>query len=177
MVHERSSLRLVPEPVPGPLTPYTRRTLGAVELVPGRVTAAVLTLAGTVLQRAEASYDAASAVPADIDAALARAAQVFAGHAPAGVGVAAAGLVDPGAGLIIEVNDVPALHGYPVTDRLRELIGVPVQVEHRARLQVLGDRLVRCRARPTHVRFGLDRGGARCGHPVRGRGAGPAGWP
>ncbi|MFJ4918407.1 ROK family protein [Streptomyces sp. NPDC088725] len=141
MVPERSPLRLVPDPVPEPTAaPRAPRTLGAVELVPGRVRAAVLTMSGTVLDRAEAAYDAAGATPADIDTALARAAAVFAGHAPVGIGVAAAGLVDPAAGLITEVNDVPALHGYPVTERLYALTGVPVRVEHRARLQVLGDR-------------------------------------
>jgi predicted NBD/HSP70 family sugar kinase len=140
MVHERSPLRLVPEPEARPLAARAPRTLGAVELVPGRARAAVLTMSGAVLARAEASYDAATATPADIDAALALAARVFAGHEPQGIGVAAAGLVDPEAGLITEVNDVPALHGYPVTERLRALTGVPVRVEHRARLQVLGDR-------------------------------------
>ncbi len=42
--------------------------------------------------------------------------------------------------MILEVNDVPALHGYPVTERLAALTGTGVRVEHRARLQVLGDR-------------------------------------
>lgn len=140
MVHEGSPLRLVPEPAPGPVAPRPPRTLGAVELVPGRVRAAVLTMSGTVLRRAEASYDAGTALPADIDTALALAAEVFAGYDPVGVGVAAAGIVDPAAGLINEVNDVPALHGYPVTARLAALTGAPVRVEHRARLQVLGDR-------------------------------------
>lgn len=140
MVHERFPLRLVPDPSPAPVAPRPRRMLGGVELVPGRIRAAVLSMSGTVVRRAEASYDATTARPADIDAALARAAGVFEGHDLVGVGVAAAGLVDPGAGLIDEVNDVPALHGYPVTARLGALTGVPVRVEHRARLQVLGDR-------------------------------------
>ncbi|MFJ8010404.1 ROK family protein [Streptomyces fagopyri] len=140
MVHERFALRLVPEPAPGPVAPRSPRMLGGVELVPGRVRAAVVSMSGAVVRRAEASYDAATARPADIDAALARAAGVFDGHDLVGVGVAAAGLVDPGAGLINEVNDVPALRGYPVTARLGALTGVSVRVEHRARLQVLGDR-------------------------------------
>ncbi|MFI6345491.1 ROK family protein [Streptomyces sp. NPDC050560] len=141
MAHRSSPLRLVRDPVPGPApAPHATRTLGAVELVPGRVRAAVLSVSGRVVERAEASYDPAAPGAADVDAALARAALVFAGHEPAGVGVAAAGLVDPAAGLIIEVNDVPALHGYPVTARLAALTGAPVRVEHRARLQVLGDR-------------------------------------
>ncbi|EOY52489.1 hypothetical protein SLI_7790 [Streptomyces lividans 1326] len=108
--------------------------------MPGRVTAAVLSMGGRVLDRSEVSYDAATATPADIDGALAGVAGVFAAHEVQGIGVAAAGLVDPGAGLILEVNDVPALHGFPVTERLGALTGVGVRVEHRARLQVLGDR-------------------------------------
>ncbi|MDX3399158.1 ROK family protein [Streptomyces violaceoruber] len=133
-------MRLVPEAARQPAAPAAPRRLGAVELVPGRVTAAVLSMGGRVLDRSEVSYDAATATPADIDGALAGVAGVFAAHEVQGIGVAAAGLVDPGTGLILEVNDVPALHGFPVTERLGALTGVGVRVEHRARLQVLGDR-------------------------------------
>jgi len=140
MTDERVPLRLVPALEPEPVAPRAPRRLGAVELVPGRIRAAVLDMSGAVLARTETGYDAATALPADLDAALARAAEVFAGGVPQGIGVAAAGLVDPGAGLITEVNDVPGLRGYPVAERLRALTGVPVRVEHHARLQVLGDR-------------------------------------
>nr|WP_167469602.1 ROK family protein [Streptomyces rubrogriseus] len=133
-------MRLVPEAARQPAAPAAPRRLGAVELVPGRVTAAVLSMGGRVLDRTEASYDAATATPADIDGALAGVAGVFAAHEVQGIGVAAAGLVDPGTGLILEVNDVPALHGFPVTERLGTLTGAGVHLEHRARLQVLGDR-------------------------------------
>ncbi len=139
MVQESSPLRLVPDPARG-RPPAAPRRLGAVELLPGRVSAAVLSMSGTVLRRAESAFDPAAGAHGEIDAALARAAEVFAGQDVAGVGVAATGLVDPDAGLIIEVNDAPALGGYPVAERLRALAGVPVRVEHRARLQVLGDR-------------------------------------
>ncbi|MFI5614818.1 ROK family protein [Amycolatopsis sp. NPDC051903] len=129
---ERPALRLVraPEPVPP--------VLGAVELVPGRVRAALLDLSGTVLWRAEAVFPRGTADRAEVDAALAEATRFP--DPPAGVGVAAAGLVDAGAGVIIELNEVPALHGYPVAAVLGDLLHVPVHVEHRARLQVLGDR-------------------------------------
>ncbi|WP_247204754.1 MULTISPECIES: ROK family protein [unclassified Streptomyces] len=133
-------MRLVPEAAPQPAAPQAPRRLGAVELVPGRVGAAVLSMAGRILDRTESSYDAATATPADIDMALAAAAGVFAGYELQGIGVAAAGLVDPVTGLIMEVNDAPGLHGYPVTERLGALTGASVRVEHRARLQVLGDR-------------------------------------
>lgn len=140
MVLKRSALRLVPEPVSEATVPRAPQRLGAVELLPGRVRAAVLSTAGGILGRAEVSYDAGTATPDDIDAALAGAAKIFGDHELRGVGVAAAGLVDPLTGLILEVNDVPGLHGYLVTERLGALTGARVRVEHRARLQVLGDR-------------------------------------
>lgn len=140
MVHKSSLLRLVPEAAPRPSTPPAPRRLGAVELVPGQVRAAVVSMAGQVLDRTEVSYNAAGATGEEIDRALAAAAEVFAAHDLQGVGVAATGLVDPLAGLILEVNDVPALHGYPVAERLGALTGAVVRVEQRARLQVLGDR-------------------------------------
>ncbi|MFF8567243.1 ROK family protein [Streptomyces albidoflavus] len=133
-------MRLVPEAAPQPSTPPSPRRLGAVELVPGQVRAAVVSMAGQVLDRTEVAYDAAGATGEEIDRALAAAAEVFAAHDLQGVGVAAPGLVDPLAGLILEVNDVPALHGYPVAERLGALTGAVVRVEQRARLQVLGDR-------------------------------------
>jgi glucokinase len=133
---ERPALRLVPAPAApeadaGPV-------LGAVELLPGRVRAALLDLSGAVLWRAEATYPRGTAEKADIDAALAEVARFP--TAPAGVGVASAGLVDAEAGVVIEVHEVPALHGYPVAAVLAGLVHAPVHVEHRARLQVLGDR-------------------------------------
>ncbi len=66
--------------------------------MPGRIGAAVLSTAGQVLDRTESRYDAAGATPADIDRAMAQVAGVFAGHEVQGIGVAAAGLVDPSPG-------------------------------------------------------------------------------
>ncbi|MFF6932894.1 ROK family protein [Streptomyces sp. NPDC008312] len=140
MAHERSPLRLVPDPVPGPVVRAVPRTLGAVELLPGRIRAALLDRSGTVLERAETEFDAASPRPAGVDEALARVAAVFEGRRPSGIGVAAAGVIDPAGGRVIEVNEAPALRGYRVAERLEELTGAPVRVEHRARVQVLGDR-------------------------------------
>ncbi|WP_187285363.1 ROK family protein [Streptomyces sp. OR43] len=140
MAHERIPLRLVPDPQPEEPAGRDVGVLGAAEVLPGLVRAALLTRAGAVRERTRARFDAGSADPAVVDAALREAAAVFAGQDLLGVGVAAAGVVDPAAGRIIEVNDAPALRGYPVADRLAELTGVPVRVEHRARVQVLGDR-------------------------------------
>ncbi|MFF1924798.1 ROK family protein [Streptomyces sp. NPDC058221] len=140
MAHERIPLRLVPDPLPDEPAGRDVGVLGAVEVLPGLVRAALLTRAGAVRERAQVRFDARSADPAVVDAALREVAQVFAGQALLGVGVAAAGVVDPAAGRIIEANDAPALHGYPVADRLAWLVGAPVRIEHRARVQVLGDR-------------------------------------
>ncbi|MFE6152130.1 ROK family protein [Streptomyces sp. NPDC057889] len=140
MAHERFPLRLVPDPVPDARVSGDEGVLGAVEVLPGVVRAARLSRTGVVLGRTEAFYDTDDASPDGVDAALERAVAVFAGHRPVGVGVAAAGVVDPGAGRILEVNDAPALSGYPVADRVAALVGAPVRVEHRARVQVLGDR-------------------------------------
>lgn len=140
MVHERFPLRLVPDPAPDATAGRDVGVLGAVEVLPGKVRAALLARTGVVLDRAEAFFDVRHASSAGVDVALERVAAVFAGRAVVGVGVAAAGVVDPAAGRILEVNDAPALHGYPVADRLTALVGAPVRVEHRARVQVLGDR-------------------------------------
>ncbi|MFG2594610.1 ROK family protein [Streptomyces sp. NPDC048462] len=140
MAHERIPLRLVPDPQPDEPAGRDVGVLGAVEVLPGLVRSALLERTGVVRERAQARFDAGSGDPSVVDAALREAAEVFAGLTPLGVGVAAAGVVDPAAGRIVEVNDAPALRGYPVADRLTELTGAPVQVEHRARVQVLGDR-------------------------------------
>ncbi|MFE6159959.1 ROK family protein [Streptomyces sp. NPDC056486] len=140
MAVERPPLRLVPDPAPRP--PAPRPALGAVEVLPGVVRAALVSRAGKLLHRTETAFDA-SGPRRCVDSALREAVQACftgPGRTPDGIGVAAAGLVDPETGTVLEANDVPALHGYPVADVLRDLVGVPVHVEHRARLQVLGDR-------------------------------------
>ncbi|MFJ7631538.1 ROK family protein [Streptomyces sp. NPDC097595] len=140
MAHERIPLRLVPDLRPDEPAGRDGGVLGAVEVLPGLVRAALLTRAGAVRARTEARFDPAGSDPSLVDAALREAAAVFDGQSLLGVGVAAAGVVDPVAGRIIEVNDAPALRGHPVADRLADLSGAPVRVEHRARVQVLGDR-------------------------------------
>ncbi|MGN0117864.1 MAG: ROK family protein, partial [Streptomyces albidoflavus] len=87
MVHKSSLLRLVPEAAPQPSTPPAPRRLGAVELVPGQVRAAVVSMAGRVLDRTEVSYDAAGATGEDLDQALAEVAELLAAHDLLGVGV------------------------------------------------------------------------------------------
>ena len=140
MAHRFPALRAVPGPRPRPAEPTGVRTVGAVEVLPGRIRAALLDGSGTVLRRAEAGFGAAGRPGDPLDAALARATGILAGRDLAGVAVAAAGLVDPATGVVVGVDEAPELDGYPVADRLRARTGAPVLVEHRARLQVLGDR-------------------------------------
>ncbi|WP_419997473.1 ROK family protein [Streptomyces boninensis] len=138
MAGDYPPLRLVPDPpAPAPVRPL----LGAVEVLPGRVHAALVDRSGELLRRTAAGFEPAAGDAAGVDAAVRQAAlECFEGRELIGVGVAATGIVDPERGAFIEVNDVPALAGYPVADVLRQALGVPVHVEHRARLQVLGDR-------------------------------------
>ncbi|NGN69076.1 ROK family protein [Streptomyces sp. A7024] len=138
MAGEPRHLHLVPDP-PAPVP--ARPLLGAVEVLPGQVQAALVDRSGELLRRTTTGFDPAAPDAAGVDAAVRQAAlECFDGCELIGVGVAATGIVDPERGSFIEVNDVPALAGYPVADVLRQALGVPVHIEHRARLQVLGDR-------------------------------------
>lgn len=127
-------MRLVREPEPG-------QWIGAVEVVPGRIRAACVHRSGTLREEAVAEFDPKTANLAELEAALRRVGTAcFTDRRLLGIGVAAAGLVDAEAGALAELHDVPALRGYPITERLCEWFDAPSYVEHRARLQVLGDR-------------------------------------
>ncbi|PSK93804.1 glucokinase [Murinocardiopsis flavida] len=133
----RTALRLVTAPATADPTP----AIGAVDLLPGRIRAALLDMGGAFLRRSEVPYPAASVAPREFAALLGRAVrECFGARRPCGIGIAAAGLVDPATGVILEVNDVPGLRGYPVAEVLTGLTGLPVHIEHRARVQVMGDR-------------------------------------
>ncbi|TCP45431.1 glucokinase [Tamaricihabitans halophyticus] len=138
----RAALRLVEEPAEQPAAePASHGGLGALELLPGRVRAALLDRTGRVLRRTQVSYPTGTPDTAQIDAALrAVATECFGPDQPVAIGVAAAGLVDAEAGVILQAHEVPALRGYPIAEVLRTVSPVPVHIEHRARLQVLGDR-------------------------------------
>ncbi|WP_151904769.1 ROK family transcriptional regulator [Brachybacterium ginsengisoli] len=63
----------------------------------------------------------------------------FAGTALMGVGVAAAGMVDTEAGVILEIYRAPGLTGMAIGPELQEKLGVPVVVDHHPRVQAIGD--------------------------------------
>lgn len=56
-----------------------------------------------------------------------------------GIGVAAAGMVDTEAGVILEIYRAPGLTGMAIGPRLREMLGMPVVVDHHPRVQAIGD--------------------------------------
>jgi enoyl-CoA hydratase/carnithine racemase len=123
----RAALRLVAEPAS-----HTRaRTVGAVELLPGVVRAALMDMSGAVLRRSEETFPTAHREPAAVDAALLRAAGAcFDDGPPLGIGVAAAGLVDADAGVVIEVNA-------PLTvRRYKAMIGKGVELPLAAALRL-----------------------------------------
>ncbi|MCT1777201.1 ROK family protein [Brachybacterium sp. p3-SID957] len=63
----------------------------------------------------------------------------FDGVPVSGVGVAAAGMVDTEAGVLLELYLASELAGMPVVQLLRERLGVPVVVDHHPRVQAIGD--------------------------------------
>lgn len=117
------------------------RRLGAIEILPGLVRATLLTVAGDAVRTTTTRFAARSRDARAFDAALSDAvSECLAGERLLGVGVAAAGLVDAANGVVVEVNAVPALRGYPVVAEVSRLLSVPAFVEHHARVQALGDR-------------------------------------
>lgn len=117
------------------------KRLAAIEILPGQVNAALLSVAGDVLRRASRRFAARARSRDAFEAGLTAVAdECFAGESMLGVGVAASGLVDTADGRVVEINAMPALRDYPAVDEIGRLLSVPVFVEHHARVQALGDR-------------------------------------
>lgn len=113
--------------------------LGSVELLPGSVRAAVLEDDGRVRHLIEAGFDAS--VPGAVADSLTDVVRrCFTFHRVRGIGVACPGLVDTVAGTVVSCFDLPELNGFPLTSVVSAQGRAPAYVEHRARLQVLGDR-------------------------------------
>ncbi|HEY3505549.1 MAG TPA: ROK family protein [Actinocatenispora sp.] len=117
------------------------RAIGAVEVLPGRVTAARLAPTGEVRHREERRFPLRTKESESFATALAEScAAAFGGYEVIGVGVAAAGLVEPDDGRVVELTAAPALANYPVTRAIAAVTAAPVYLEHHARVQALGDR-------------------------------------
>lgn len=57
-----------------------------------------------------------------------------------GIGIACPGLVDVASGVVVDCLDLPVLNGFPLANLISGHGQAPAFVEHRARLQVMGDR-------------------------------------
>lgn len=112
----------------------------ALELLPGRVQGALIDPGGRFRARRELRFDA-GAPRAEILAEVDRVAAGLArGSRLGGCVLSAGGVLDTGGGRMVQVADMPSLEGCAIAEHVRELVGAPTLLEHRARLQVQGDR-------------------------------------
>ncbi|NED99234.1 ROK family protein [Phytoactinopolyspora halotolerans] len=114
--------------------------LGAVELLPGLVRAAVVDGDGAIRHLIEREFDTSGDVGA-VEAVISDVIQqCFTFHRVRGIGVASPGLVDTTSGVVVESLDLPQLNGLSLAALIAGQGRAPAFVEHRARLQALGDR-------------------------------------
>lgn len=130
----RRTLRAVTEPPTGPVW-------AALELLPGAVQAALVDARGAILRRSQRGFDPTGPLAGVQQAIEQVLADADVSQWPVrGCGVASGGIIDADAGVIIEINDVPCLDGFDVAGFIAGQVAAPVSVEHRARVQVMGDR-------------------------------------
>jgi glucokinase len=55
------------------------------------------------------------------------------------IGVGCTGPLDPENGIILECNNLPTMHGFPLKSRLEDIFGVPVKIDNDANALVLGE--------------------------------------
>jgi len=121
----------------------TANPIGAVQVMPGRVRSALVSMTGDILAEdtrrlpvtARRAREATEAIGASLDAVLAAAQR-----RPFGVGVAVGGMVDTDRGSIVEVNVAPALDGLALGPALAARTGLAVRLDHHPRALLLGDR-------------------------------------
>lgn len=119
------------------------RPIAAVHLLPGRVRAALVNVAGTVLTRTSGGFPANTKhadVVVDCIVECLRQVLPAEGVPVLGVGIAVAGMVDTDTGTILAINLAPGLAGLPIGPLVAERIGAPVHIDLHPRTQALGDR-------------------------------------
>lgn len=109
--------------------------LGGVYISGDGVHCAVLRMDGEVVRETRTPLEREGTA----DGVLAACRAFFAGTPLIGIGVAAAGMVDTEAGVILEIYRAPELTGMAIGPQLSEVIGVPVVVDHHPRVQAIGD--------------------------------------
>lgn len=114
--------------------------LGAVELLPGVVRAAVVGADGAVRHLFERTFVQPTPVDEIERAIVDVVRQTFTFQRVGGIGIACPGLVDTDSGAIVESLDLPQLNGFPLATIIAQHGRARAFAEHRARLQALGDR-------------------------------------
>ncbi|MGA8112994.1 MAG: ROK family protein, partial [Actinocatenispora sp.] len=117
--------------------------IGALQVMPGRVRAALVSITGDVLAQDARPFpvqrgrtaEAARTISDCLDTVLRQA-----HRRPIGVGIAVGGMVDTDHGSIVEVNLAPSLSGLALGPRIAEHTGLPVHIDHHPRAMLLGDR-------------------------------------
>lgn len=133
--------RLHPQQPPDQYRPdQSEPMLGGVELVADFVRVALISATGRIVRRSTASFSTTGDRRAVQATLLDTVRDCLSGQRLRGVGVASVGLVDHTTGVLRRIDDRPDFTGFPITATLQQALQVPVFADHRARLQVLGDR-------------------------------------
>ncbi|WP_158548106.1 ROK family transcriptional regulator [Desertihabitans brevis] len=121
--------------------------LGSVRISSTRLTAARLSMDGTIRVAGQRTIDPSWPLPRISEHLLDLATECFDGRRLLGIGVAAAGMVDTTTGTILSLHLAPVMNGFAVADLLSSRFATSVSVDHHPRVLALGDRW-----------FGLGRG-------------------
>jgi predicted NBD/HSP70 family sugar kinase len=116
--------------------------LGAVLLLPGSIQTCLVTLTGGTFAHRDATFDPNGGVE-DFLSALSgtlRETIAQADQPPFGIGIAAGGMIDSDAGVIVAVNLAPVLSGLPLVAALREEFSPRIVIDHHPRALLVGDR-------------------------------------
>lgn len=115
----------------------------AVNLMPGRIQTAMVSLVGETYGLQRAAFDQSGlgrqhyvdALNTCISRSLSQA------HAaPLGIGIAVGGMVDPSTGSIVKMNLAPELAGLDLANRLEKTFGLTTIIDHHPRAILLGER-------------------------------------
>lgn len=114
--------------------------LGAMRISATGVTVARIGMDGTIRQQSQGDLDLDAPIAGVRTSLLDLASGCFRGRPLLGIGVAASGMVDTTAGVIISLHLAPVLNGFPLAATLSRRFATPVSVDHHPRVQALGDK-------------------------------------
>ncbi len=114
--------------------------LGAMRISATSMSVARIGMDGTIRVQGHGNLDVDAPVDEVRTALLELAAACFGRRPLLGIGVAASGMVDTTAGVIISLHLAPVLNGFPLAEVLRRRFATVVSVDHHPRVQALGDK-------------------------------------